>query len=562
MKKFGILFIIYSLSNFCQAQNLDSLLITRLQKHIRVLSHDSLEGRGTSTQGEEKAALYIQKQFELAGIPPLSVSQGYTLPFEYEDKKIIGVGNQAKLQRNNLTTPLKLYKNYYPLSWSGNGIAFSQVVYVGYGIQDSSLHQFDYDNKGNLQGKIFIMQTGNPDGNNPHSHFHKYDLGYRIQEAIKRGASAVVFVNNDPKSAPPDTALSLKTATLNIPVIYLKDDQFEKGIYKDGTTLFIQTEIIITKAIGKNVAAALDYGKDNWVLIGAHYDHLGRGEHGGSLHAGQKNQIHHGADDNASGTAALIELAIWIKNHPNLKQYNYAFVAFSGEELGLYGSGRFVQNCPYNIHRTNYMLNMDMVGRLDPARQILSINGTGTSPAWKILDSLPMDGIILSKSESGVGPSDHTSFYKENIPVLHFFTGSHADYHKPTDIEKLINYPGEVKVIHFMQSLLEYLDTKPRIEFKKTIDADPKSSPRFKVSLGIMPDYLYTAQGIKADGVTEGKPASKAGLQKGDIIIRLGDFQTADMTGYTKALSNFAKGMKTTVTFLRNGKEMTRDIIF
>jgi C-terminal processing protease CtpA/Prc len=238
------------------------------------------------------------------------------------------------------------------------------------------------------------------------------------------------------------------------------------------------------------------------------------------------------------------------------------FVAFSGEELGLYGSSNLIRALPINPLRVNCMLNMDMVGRLDPTKKTLSVSGTGTSPFWSILDSIKVKEMEVKKSESGVGPSDHTSFYKENIPVLHFFTGMHSDYHKPSDDEPLINYQGMEMVETYIYQVLQKLNSVERLAFTKTKDTEPGEMPRYKVSLGIMPDYVFQGTGVRADGVTEGKPAQKAGIRKGDIIIAIGALGTPDMMAYTKALGQFSKGDTAPVKIIRDGVEMLVSVTF
>lgn len=301
---------------------------------------------------------------------------------------------------------------------------------------------------------------------------------------------------------------------------------------------------------GKNVAGFIDNKADYTVVIGAHYDHLGYGDEG-SLHRGEK-AIHNGADDNASGTAALIQLAR-ILNEKKSK-YNFLFLAFSGEENGLWGSNYFSKNSTIHIDSVNYMINMDMVGRMN-AEKTLAINGVGTSPIWnETLEKVNADSLKLVTSESGVGPSDHTSFYLEDIPVLHFFTGQHEDYHKPTDDADKINYNGLVLVVRYIERLVTSVNNEERLAFTKTKDSSG-DSPRFSVSLGVVPDYLYDGSGMRIDGVTDGKPAATAGMKRGDIVVKLGDSTIVDMMSYMRALSGFKSGEATTVEYKR-GEEL------
>ena len=308
---------------------------------------------------------------------------------------------------------------------------------------------------------------------------------------------------------------------------------------------------------GRNVVGFIDNGKPFTIVLGAHYDHLGYGSEG-SLYRGEP-AIHNGADDNASGTAALIQLARILKEKKS--DYNYLFIAFSGEENGLWGSNYFSKNATVAVDSLNFMINMDMVGRLNKEKS-LAINGVGTSPVWKdVLNKINYDSLKLVTSESGVGPSDHTSFYLQDIPVLHFFTGQHEDYHKPSDDADKINYAGMVKVIRFIERLMGELDSKEKLEFTKTQD-NSGDSPRFTVTLGVVPDYLYDGEGMRLDGVTDGKPAAMAGMQKGDVVIKMGDSTIVDMMSYMRALSAFTPGDETTVQYERGDQISTVKVKF
>jgi Zn-dependent M28 family amino/carboxypeptidase len=304
------------------------------------------------------------------------------------------------------------------------------------------------------------------------------------------------------------------------------------------------------------MVAFLDKKADKTIVIGAHFDHLGMGGQG-SLHRGD-SAIHNGADDNASGTAALLALAEILK-YEELKN-NILFIAFSGEENGLWGSNYFVKNPTIDLKTVNYMINMDMVGRLNEEKS-LAINGVGTSPSFvPVFDQINTDSLKLVTSESGVGPSDHTSFYLQDLPVLHFFTGQHEDYHKPSDDSDKINYEGLVKVVRYISKVVTSLDAEPKLAFTKTKDSS--DSPRFTVSMGVVPDYMFDGKGMRVDGVSEGKPAQAAGLQKGDVVVQLGDSTVYDMMSYMRALSAFQKGDSTKVVIERSGQKVEAVVKF
>lgn len=308
---------------------------------------------------------------------------------------------------------------------------------------------------------------------------------------------------------------------------------------------------------GRNVVGFIDNEAEYTIALGAHYDHLGYGNEG-SLYRGER-AIHNGADDNASGTAALIQLAEIFSGRDS--NYNFLFMAFSGEENGLWGSNYFAKNSTVAVDSINFMINMDMVGRLNDEKS-LAINGVGTSPAWnEVIDMVNTDSLKIVTSESGVGPSDHTSFYLQDVPVLHFFTGQHEDYHRPSDDADKINYSGMVQIIRYIERLIDQVDDREKLAFTKTQDSST-DTPRLGVTLGVVPDYLFDEEGMRIDGVTEGKPASAAGMQKGDVVIQLGDSAVVDMMSYMRALSAFEEGDETTVKFKRGQEEKTAKVKF
>jgi len=406
-----------------------------------------------------------------------------------------------------------------------------------------------------------LIESGTPDGNNPHGKFGDWtDLRKKIDIAIAKGALAVIFINSDSTQDDPKADWKFRISPSSIPVMFAKGQAAK--VLKDSvvTNCTLGTEIEKIERKGHNVIGYIDNGAAHTIVIGAHYDHLGYGDEG-SLYRGEK-AIHNGADDNASGTAALIELARYVKVS-GLKKNNYLFIAFSGEEKGLLGSNYFVKHPTIDLKSVSYMLNMDMVGRLKPDEKVLIINGSGTTARWKtLLDSVSVDNIKLKETESGVGPSDHTSFYLQDIPVLHFFSGTHSDYHKPSDDEDKINYEGAVSITVIIKNILQKTDSPEKLVFSKTNDSDNEDAPKFKVTLGVVPDYAFEGEGMRIDGVTDDRPASKAGLEPGDIVIQLGEYKVLDMMSYMKALSKFSKGETTKVKVLRNHQELEKDITF
>lgn len=309
--------------------------------------------------------------------------------------------------------------------------------------------------------------------------------------------------------------------------------------------------------VGTNIVGMIDNPGDELIIIGAHFDHLGYGGVS-SLHRGD-SLVHNGADDNASGVAVMIQLAELLKSQQ--LQKDVLFIGFSGEEKGLWGSNYFSKNPTIDLTKATAMINMDMVGKLDEQKS-LAIHGTGTSPSWEeILNKVNSDSIALLLRPSGIGPSDHTSFYLQDIPVLHFFTGQHEDYHKPSDDAEKLNYEGMAKIALLIDRVVGELSASEKLAFTKTKD-ESRDTPRFTVTLGVIPDYLFGGKGMRIDGVTDEKPAAIAGLLKGDVVIQLGDFPVDGMNGYMEALSKFSKGDETTVKVNRDDEELTFAIKF
>ncbi|MDT0556303.1 M20/M25/M40 family metallo-hydrolase [Patiriisocius hiemis] len=310
---------------------------------------------------------------------------------------------------------------------------------------------------------------------------------------------------------------------------------------------------------GTNVIGYLDNNAEHTVVIGAHYDHLGTGGEG-SLYREEGDAIHNGADDNASGVAIMLQLAERLRQLPAPKN-NYLFIAFSGEEMGLLGSNYFVKNPTVDAKKINYMINLDMVGRLNEEKT-LAAYGVGTSPIFKqTLFANNTFDLNIAENDSGIGPSDHTSFYLADIPVLFFFTGQHSDYHKPTDDTEKLNFDGMETITSYIESIVKDLDGAGKLAFRKTKN-ESEEVPAFKVALGVVPDYLFTGEGMRIDGISEDKPAQKAGLQKGDVVIKLGDKETKDMMSYMKALATFEEGQTIEVTVNRSGEIITFEVTF
>ncbi len=312
----------------------------------------------------------------------------------------------------------------------------------------------------------------------------------------------------------------------------------------------------------KNVVAYLDNGAVNTIIIGAHYDHLGLGRDGNSLEPEPMGKIHNGADDNASGVAGVLELARYYATNDRKEKHNFLFICFSAEELGLLGSKYYTEHPTIDFGKANFMVNMDMIGRLS-ANKNLIVGGVGTSPALGGLVQQTAGELKIALDSSGTGASDHTSFYLKNLPVLFFFTGAHGDYHKTVDDTERINFPGEVEVLRHIARVIDAADALPKLPFTPTkSNAQMSASTRMKVTMGVMPSYAADGKGLKVDGVSEGKPAKKAGILPGDIIQAIGEHTITDIQSYMGALGKFNKGEATKVKVLRGAEVIVLSVEF
>lgn len=537
----------------CFAQrsiNKKDAIITHLKAHEYYLASDKLEGRLTGTKYERMAGDYIRQQFQRIGLQPKGDNNTWFEAFSFHTGYSYGNNNSLVVNGQKL----RLDKDFYPLVYSASGKAEGSITEKS----DPATIYFIDDGKpdNDIEGKVVLISLKKPSNDNPHDLYKKWREEYNRVKVYK--PAAILFYNSK-DSISVHAYRMFNNIQQDSTIMLMISDSVANYIKSlKSATASISVDISHKQVQGRNVIGYIDNHAANTIIIGAHYDHLGHNEYGNSLYVGPP-AIHNGADDNASGTSSLIELARLIKSS-NLKHYNYEFVAFSGEELGLLGSNYFTKH--NDLSHVDCMLNMDMVGRLDSVKNELGINGVGTSPTWdSVIYKVQPIPFKIKTTASGMGNSDHSSFYLQDVPAIHFFSGNHKDYHKPSDDPNKINYAGMEEIVEYIYHLTSLLDDHPRLTFKKTKE-DSSYVPAFKVTLGIIPDYFFEGPGIRIDGISPGKTAEKAGLKAGDVIMKLGNYDVKDMQAYMEGLTKFNKGDKTNVTIKRGNDTMSVPVEF
>ncbi len=514
-------------------------LVANLTAHVQFLADDKLEGRRAGSKGEELAMQYIIGQYKQMGLEPAGTN-GYVQEFEINEGKQIDAVTQLKVDGKIL----QVNEDYLPLAFSAMKTVFGSPAIA---LSEAKQPWFK-----DLKEVLEENKT------NPH-----FDVEEEIKKTVNavaaKGATALFVYNT---SAATDNILfnkNDKNPSVKIPVIYITKEGYRKYFSDNSATLDINLTVSFSdkKRMAKNVVAFINNHAANTVILGAHYDHLGFGEDKNALDTG--HIIHNGADDNASGTAALIELARMLKKNAPAHN-NYLIINFSGEELGLFGS-KYWSEHPTTVITPNYMINMDMVGRYDTSHK-LTIGGYGTSPTWGEVFAAEKNNLIVKFDSTGSGPSDHATFYRKDMPVLFLFTGSHSDYHKATDRWNKINYDGEKDIVKMVYHVIESTDNKGKLAFTKTNDPQAGRNMKMGVTLGVIPDYGFTGTGLRIDGVSPGKIAEKAGLQTGDVLLQLGEYKFVDIYSYMSAMTKFNKGDKTSLRIKRGSEEKTFDIVF
>ncbi len=592
---FVFLFCFFSLHpNSTQCEELFTPEITsgELITHIRYLSSDKLEGRLSGTNGEKKAGKYLADQFKKIGVLPGVNQKTYLQEFSFVSGVNLGSKNLLQITHSLSTVErekeekkiFQIGNDFSPITFSLKGLFEGPICYAGYGITAPSLKYDDYS-KLNAENKFVLVSRYGPEGNQPHKKFSKYHaLRFKAKTAREKGAKGIVFIDDSDEfsksslsklrfdqsfsdSGIAALAISRQVAKQIFEQNNLNLDDLEqtakeiKGTSKNlpGIQLKVQIDLIKKSSSANNIIGVIKGSgslAEEVVVIGAHYDHLGRGGTS-SLATGVGEKVHNGADDNASGTAGLLEIAGAFAGQSNQLRRTLLFVAFSGEEQGLLGSRHYVGQPILPLDKTVAMINMDMIGRMKGKRLI--IGGTGSSLEWnEILAQLnKTSGFDLKFQESGFGPSDHSSFYGKNIPVLFFFTGVHRDYHKPSDDYDKINIAATKRIVDFVFQTAKKISRMERPIFVKTKETRPNATRgEFRVTLGIIPDYGEEVEGVRLSGVREGSPAAKAGLQPGDLLVKWCGKKVTNIYELTYILQEHLPGDQVQISVIRNNKEI------
>lgn len=581
--------------------------------HIRYLASDDLKGRFTGTPEAREAARYIADEFRSYGVKPLgdAVGSSYFQTFPFIAGVKLGEKNHLSSNMAGRTRQWTLKQDFMPMAFSAPMSVEGEVVFAGYGISATDLGYDDYAGI-EVAGRIVMVLRHSPEGDHPHSRFERHaSLRAKALMARQRGARAIIFIadeedfkNNKLAQLEFDYSFSdagivavgvsrqlarewIASSGANLDELQNQINQQQKPSSRvlTGVTASVQVDLVRDTQPADNVIGYIEGNDPNLkhevVIIGAHYDHLGLGGPS-SLAPQQRGEVHNGADDNASGTAGLLELAQLCAARRSELKRSLLFIAFSGEEEGLLGSNYYVKHPVIPLERTIAMLNMDMIGRLK--ENTLNVQGVGTSPQWPALLeevnrdlSQPAAGsspesrttnhepgttrFTLKLTSDGAGPSDHAAFYLKDIPVLFFFTGTHSDYHKPSDDFDKINAEGQARVVQFIYDMLMKIQALPtRPSFTKTQSSE-MGRRGFRVTFGVMPDYAEEAEGMKISGVREGSAAEKAGLKAGDVLVRIGATKIKNVHDYMFVLGELKAGEAVEVEVVREGRRLVFNVV-
>jgi aminopeptidase YwaD len=558
-----------------------------LKDHVIYLSSEELAGRFPGTTGDKLAQDYIIEKFKSYGVKPGGDNGTYLQNFEMMTSVKQGVNNNFTVGRQSFTSG----QEFIPIGFSTDGSIEGNLVFAGYGINDSKSGYNDYKDI-DVSGKIAVILRYSPDPHNAEMQ-EQTPLVVKTIRAKENNAAGIIFVTgpvDDPDDRLVDISFSNSFRDAGIPVINITRETFDKVFASSGYTIQqlqdkinnsgqpssfelsgvtagIQTDVEQVTITTGNVIGVLE-GNDpsasnEAIVIGAHYDHLGYGEYG-SLYSGTDKQIHHGADDNASGVAGVLELAQKFASQKGSIKHDIVFMLFSGEEAGLLGSNFFTKSDKFKEMNVVAMLNMDMIGRID--KNQLVIYGIGSSPVWEpvIKNYNTNYSFDITYTKGGFGRSDHSSFYSNNVPAVHFFTGSHEDYHRPDDTYEKLDYSGQEKIVKLVYDVTSELDsevTPPEFTKAEEEGDENRTMGSVRIYVGTIPDYAYSGKGMKLSGVKEGGPADKGGLQAGDIIIKFGEKDVETIYDFMFAMGSYKPDDEVDFVVLRDDKEVTLKVV-
>jgi len=569
------------------AEVVSSISSSRYLDDVAYLASDQMKGRGDGSPELNRAADYIASQFGSWGLKPMGDNGTYFQSFEITTGAVLGQNNDLQVNGNHLSS-----EDFTPVMFSNSADVDGALAFVGYGITAPELKYDDYSGAGSISGRIAVVIRQSPDNKNA-GHLGHASLIDKAINAKQQGAKAIIFIN-DPQQADDDIRAASRTeetTDLGIPAVFAKREvvlslfktagkdipALQKKIDSDmkpesfvlpDAHVRLATDIVRTRKTVRNVVGAIDGSeatlKKEWVVVGAHYDHLGLGDQN-SLAPSQIGQVHHGADDNASGTAGVLALARLAAQNRKEWKRSVLFITFAGEELGLLGSSNFVNHPTIPLKNVTSMINMDMIGRLNNDR--LYVGGVGTSPSlkpWLEEMNKPVQ-LKLDYSDSGYGASDHMSFNAKKIPVLFFFSGLHTDYHKPSDTADKINAAGAVRVLSLVYTMMDRLATDSgRLEYTEVqqprAPASGSGGGGYGPYFGSVPDFRDDLKGVLFADVQTNSPAAKAGLKQGDLLVEFDGKPVQNLYDFFYALSPKKPGDKVAVVVKRDGQEVKADV--
>jgi aminopeptidase YwaD len=584
MRKAFLLSLLVLISGFGFSQK-GAVTASDLKDYVTFLASDSLKGRKPGTAEINVAAGYIRDHFKAAGLQLIG-ENGFQW---FEIVTDVNLGEKNALSFDGFDATIR--KDFIPLSFSNSAMVGAPVVFAGYGfdIETDSLKWNDYSDL-DVAGKWVMILRADPELDNPESKFIPYsDVRSKILTAKDKGAAGVLIItpkefekedklmplaveNNEVTAGIPilnitrdvatrllkKSGISIDSVDRNI-IALKKPNSFNTGMTLSGTADVVQQREKTANVMGM-LAGSDSLLKDEYLVIGGHYDHLGYGGTGSGSRMPDTVAVHNGADDNASGTAMVMALAKRLAPEQGQLKRSIIFVAFSSEEIGLIGSKYFIDHPPVDLKKIKTMFNFDMVGRFDKEKNSISVSGTGTSAE---ADSLlkPLEANLLFAvvhAPDGYGPSDHASFYSSNIPVFYFNTGVHTDYHTPFDDTEKLDFESEKQIGDYAASIIVVVDNLPNaLTFRESGKKEQtgRTGRRLKVTLGIMPDFAGTEKkGLRIDGVTKDGPADKGGMKKGDIITGINGLPVGNIYEYMSRLQKLKHGTTVNVEILRGDK--------